>query len=243
MPETNSEEQDYGTLIEGHTYDGIEEYDNPMPRWWLYTFYLTIAWGIFYLIGISVGWIDTYEDSLAKENVKIDKLVAAAAEAAPDVTPESLQEAVASGEYLESGKAAFVAYCAACHGQNGEGGVGPNLTDSSWIHGGTLMDIYRVADEGVIEKSMPAWGAVLKHDGLLGVVTYIDSIRDTNVEGGKEAQGTVYKAAGDSNTDGGAQPSGEAENGDGVDGQPTDGAENDSDDSENLDGEDVNKPE
>ncbi|TDP62685.1 cbb3-type cytochrome c oxidase N-terminal domain-containing protein [Bradymonas sediminis] len=192
MPETKPEEE-FGVLIEGHTYDGIKEYDNPMPKWWLYTFYASIVWGVFYLVGINVGWIDTYEDTLKKENARIDAIVAQAAEASPEITPEYLREAVDSGEYLESGKAAFAAYCASCHGQNGEGLVGPNLTDSSWLHGGSLMDIYTVADQGVLEKAMPAWGAVLKHDGLLGVVSYIDSIRDTNVEGGKEAQGTVYK--------------------------------------------------
>lgn len=194
MSEKNTE-PDYGTVIAGHTYDGIEEYDNPMPKWWLYTFYLSIVWGVFYLIGINVGWIDTYQDTLAKENARIDALVAAAAEASPELTPEFLAQAVASGEHLEAGKAAFTSFCASCHGQKGEGMVGPNLTDNAWIHGGTLSDIYAVVDKGVLDKGMPAWGAILKADQMLGIVTYIDSIRDTNVPGGKEAQGTPMLSA------------------------------------------------
>src|SRR5690554_232069 len=194
MSEKNTE-PNYGTLIEGHTYDGIQEYDNPMPKWWLYLFYLTIAWGVFYLVGINVGWIDTYQDTLAKENSRIDALVAAAAEASPEITPEFLQQVVASGEHLDTGKAAFATFCASCHGQNGEGMVGPNLTDSAWIHGGTLTDIYVVADKGVLDKGMPAWGAILKAEQMLGIVTYIDSIRDTNIPGGKEAQGTPMESA------------------------------------------------
>jgi len=194
MSEKNTE-PNYGTLIEGHTYDGIQEYDNPMPKWWLYLFYLTIAWGVFYLVGINVGWIDTYQDTLAKENSRIDALVAAAAEASPEITPEFLQQVVASGEHLDTGKAAFATFCASCHGQNGEGMVGPNLTDSAWIHGGTLTDIYVVADKGVLDKGMPAWGAILKAEQMLGIVTYIDSIRDTNVAGGKEPQGIPMEPA------------------------------------------------
>ena len=186
-------ENDYGTLIEGHTYDGIEEYDNPMPRWWLWTFYLTIAWSIFYVIGISVGWIDTYEDTFQAENERVDALQAQAAEAAPEVTAEFLDEIIAEQKYLEEGKSAFATYCAACHGDTGGGLIGPNLTDSSWLHGGRPMDIYGVVDKGVLEKSMPAWGGILKSEQMLGVVVFIDSIRDTNVEGGKEPEGEEYK--------------------------------------------------
>lgn len=192
MAETQ-QENDYGTLIEGHTYDGIEEYDNPMPRWWLWTFYLTIAWSVFYVIGINVGWVNTYKATLRLENAKIDALQSAAAESAMDVDPEFLAELIAEEKYLDEGKDAFAAYCAACHRDDGGGLIGPNLTDSSWLHGGSPMDIYTVADKGVPDKGMPAWGTTLKSEQLLGVVVFIDSIRDTNVDGGKEAEGEEYQ--------------------------------------------------
>src|SRR5690554_8074002 len=65
-------------LIEGHDYDGIQEYDNPMPGWWLAIFYITIAWSVFYVIGISVGWLNTYEKDLEKETEWLEGVRAAA---------------------------------------------------------------------------------------------------------------------------------------------------------------------
>lgn len=189
MSEQNKDE---AKLIEGHVYDGIQEYDNPMPKWWLYIFYVTIAWSVYYVIAISVGWINDYDANLAKENEKIDALVAAAAEASPDVTPELLADAIESQEFLGEGEAKYATTCAACHGQAGEGGIGPNLTDNAWIHGGSPLDIYDVIDVGVPDKGMAAWGNSLSHPEHVGLVVFIDSIRNTNVEGGKEPEGTVW---------------------------------------------------
>lgn len=188
--QTNAIERD--VLIEGHDYDGIQEYDNPMPGWWLAIFYITIAWSVYYVIAISVGWINTYEKDLHEEILEIAELKYQAALNAPEVTLEYLNGLVGDPEVLATGQAAFISTCAACHGENGGGTIGPNLTDSYWVHGGGLMDIYEVADKGIVEKGMPPWGGVLSHDQLVGVVTYIDSIRDTNVAGGKEPEGTEY---------------------------------------------------
>lgn len=189
MTEQNKDE---AKLIEGHVYDGIQEYDNPMPKWWLYIFYITIAWSVYYVIAISVGWINDYDANLDKENQKIDALVAAAAEASPEVTPELLDEAIENQEFLSEGEAKYASTCAACHGQSGEGGIGPNLTDNAWIHGGSPTDIYDVIDVGVPDKGMAAWGRALSHPEHVGLVVYIDSIRNTNVEGGKEPEGAAW---------------------------------------------------
>lgn len=186
-------EQDYGALIEGHTYDGIKEYDNPMPRWWLILFYLTIAWSVYYVIAISFGWINDYGASLEAENALIDARRAEAQGLAPQVTPEYLAQAIAAKTNIDEGKAAFAAYCAACHADNGGGGIGPNLTDNAWLHGGSPMEVYDVVDKGVTDKGMPAWGNILKPEQHVGVVVFIDSLRNTNVAGGKEAQGTPYE--------------------------------------------------
>ena len=177
-------------LIEGHDYDGIQEYDNPMPGWWLAIFYITIAWSVFYVIGISVGWLNTYEKDLEKETEWLEG-VRAAAIPEEAVTPEYLAEKIASGEYLEVGTSTYATTCASCHGEKGEGGIGPNLTDNAWLHGGSLMEIYTVVDEGVLDKGMPAWGAALSRDKVLGVVHFIDAIRNTN-EPGKSPEGTEY---------------------------------------------------
>lgn len=186
-------EQNEEKLLEGHTYDGIQEYDNPMPKWWLYIFYLTIAWSVFYVIAIEVGWINKYEGRLDKENQRVEALRAAAAAANPEVTPDLLDDAIESGELLEIGQAKYASTCAACHGQAGEGGIGPNLTDDAWLHGGSPMDIHHIIDVGVPAKGMAAWGKTLSHEEHVGLVVFIDSIRNTNVDGGKPPEGTPWE--------------------------------------------------
>lgn len=186
-------EQNEDKLIEGHTYDGIQEYDNPMPKWWLYIFYVTIAWSAFYVVGISLGWINNYDATLDKQNQRIDALRAEAALASPPVTVELLDDAIESGELLEVGQAKYASTCAACHGKQGEGGIGPNLTDEAWIHGGSPMDIHHIIDVGVPAKGMAAWGKTLSHDEHVGLVVFIDSIRNTHVDGGKAPEGTAWK--------------------------------------------------
>lgn len=189
--ETSQKAED--VLIEGHTYDGIQEYDNPMPRWWVLMFWITIFWGAFYVLAISVGWINGYDQNLSKQNARIDALQASAADANPDVTPEYLESIRDDQTLIAVGQTTFTAVCAACHGDKGQGLIGPNLTDNAWLHGGSLLEIYDVVTDGVPHKGMPAWGSSLKHDQRVGVVAYIDTLRDTNVPGGKEPEGEVVE--------------------------------------------------
>jgi cytochrome c oxidase cbb3-type subunit 3 len=81
----------------------------------------------------------------------------------------------------------------ACHGPNAGGTVGPNLTDKFWIHGGSAMDIHRTVDEGVVEKGMLAWGRQIGPTKVQQVVAYVLSIRNTDVDGGKPAEGEAYE--------------------------------------------------
>lgn len=184
---------DRDVLIEGHDYDGILEYDNPMPSWWLAIFFITILWSVVYVAGISFGFINTYEDDLARQTARLEEVRAASVPAVP-VDAEYLASFVGNPDTLAAGKSAFATYCVACHGPEGQGGIGPNLTDAYWIHGGSLMDIYNVANDGVIEKGMAAWGNTLSHENLVGVVLYIDSIRGTTPANPKDPEGTLYEA-------------------------------------------------
>ncbi len=190
-------QQSEDVIIEGHTYDGIQEYDNPMPKWWVLMFWATIVWSVFYVIAISVGWINSYDGNLEKQNDRVDGLRAAAADANPAITPEYLKDVTHDDALIAVGQTTFTAVCAACHGDKGQGLIGPNLTDDAWLHGGSLMEIYDVVTDGVPHKGMPAWGNSLKHDQRVGVVAYIDSIRDTNVAGGKAPEGDIYAPAQD----------------------------------------------
>lgn len=188
--DTKAPEQD--VIIEGHDYDGILEYDNPMPRWWLAIFALTVVWSVYYVIAIEVGWINTYEKDLAAESVHIDALQEAWAASQIPVDEEYLRSKLEDPVFLAAGQAAFVGYCAACHQDSGAGLIGPNMTDDYWIHGGELMDLYNVANEGVLDKGMPAWGPLLSHEELVGTVVYIRSLRGTNPPNAKEAEGELW---------------------------------------------------
>ncbi len=174
-------------LIE-HQYDGIQEYDNPLPRWWVILFWATIVFSLLYAfnlgVGIGPGRIAQYEADVAAAK-------AAAPPPAQAATPEQLAAMVTDAAAVEAGKTVFVTNCASCHKPDGGGMIGPNLTDNAWIHGGTLPEIHTTIVQGVIAKGMPPWGTLLKPDQIDAVTAYVGSIRNTNVAGGKAAEGTV----------------------------------------------------
>ncbi len=194
IPQQAPSQAERDVIIEGHDYDGILEYDNPMPGWWLGIFYITIVWSLFYVVGIGLGYINTYQDDLHIESQKLFAVQHAAKADAPEVTLEYLTGMLGNEEVLATGQAAFTASCAACHGQAGEGMIGPNLTDDHWLHGGSLTDIYGVVYNGVLAKGMPAWGNILSHDDAVSVVIYINSLQGTNPPGAKAPEGTPYVA-------------------------------------------------
>ena len=170
-----------------HEYDGIKEYDNPMPRWWLLTFAGTVIFSVIYLfnvgpVGNGKGRIADYED---------DMKAFAAAHPAPTGGPsvEQLLALASNKEEVEEGKEAYVKNCVACHRADGGGLIGPNLTDDYWIHGAALDSIYTVVSSGVLEKGMPPWGKVLSPKDLERVVAYVSTLRGTNPVDPKAPQG------------------------------------------------------
>ncbi|WP_337171711.1 cbb3-type cytochrome c oxidase N-terminal domain-containing protein [Gemmatimonas aurantiaca] len=176
-------------LIE-HSYDGIQEYDNPMPRWWLTTFALTIIFSVLYVlnigpIGAGKGWIADYE---------ADMKAFAAAHPAPsgnDVSEGALLALVGDQKALAAGKSTFDAYCASCHRQDGGGLIGPSLVDNYWLHGGKITDIYKTVVDGVLAKGMPPWGKSLKPEQLTAVVAYVVSMHGSNPPNPKAPQGEL----------------------------------------------------
>ncbi len=160
-------------LIEGHDYDGIEEYDNPMPGWWLWIFYATIVWSIFYVVALGVGWIAGYDEQLQRETAAIEELrVAAAAQIVP-VDEEAILAAMEDPEALEAGAEAYRTFCVACHGVEYDGGIGPSLVDGHWIHGDAPGDIYRVISDG--GAGMPPH-AHLGEERIAALVAFILSL-------------------------------------------------------------------
>jgi cytochrome c oxidase cbb3-type subunit 3 len=176
-------------LIE-HSYDGIQEYDNPMPRWWLLTFAGTIIFSVIYLFNVGpVG------NGKGREQDYADDMKAfAAAHPAPtggNASEAQLLAMVGDREALHEGEETYQAYCASCHRMDGGGLIGPNLTDAAWLHGGTITDVYTTVANGVLEKGMPAWSKLLKPRQLEEVVAYVASLRGTNPVNPKAPQGVT----------------------------------------------------
>lgn len=166
-----------------HQYDGIQEFDNPMPRWWVWmywgTFWFSLAYLFHYWVGNGTSVQTAYDDEVAAVNAERAK------EAAKQtVSEETLAQMMADGATVSAGAAVFAGKCVACHLEKGQGSIGPNLTDSHWINGkGTLMGIYQVVSEGSLVKGMPAWNRQLRPEELRAVVAFVGSIRGTNIPG------------------------------------------------------------
>lgn len=177
---------DHDQRLLEHSYDGIQEYDNPLPRWWVYMFYGTIIFAIFYAlnlgVGVGPGRIAQYEADMAAFR-------AAHPEPQGGITPEQLAALASDPQALAAGKAVFATNCASCHRADGGGMIGPNLTDDAWIHGGTMPEIHHTIVEGVLAKGMPPWGKLLKPDQVDAVTAYVASLKGTNPPNAKPPEG------------------------------------------------------
>jgi cytochrome c oxidase cbb3-type subunit 3 len=145
--------------------DGIEEYDNPLPDWWLGLFWLCIIWAIGYTVHYHFIAHRSQEQHLEAE------MAAAAeawpAEAAGDVTFALTPEAIQAGEEV------FNTYCYVCHGAALEGGIGPSFLDDEWLHGHTPREVIHTITEGVPEKGMAPWGPILGAQQINHVAAFI----------------------------------------------------------------------
>ncbi|TXD36473.1 c-type cytochrome [Lujinxingia vulgaris] len=173
-PQSSAPEQD---VLLDHDYDGIQEYDNPMPGWWLAIFYVTIVWSVFYVVALGLDFIDDYDAQLTQASRQLETTRNAFAAATPPVDEAMLSALLEDPEAIARGSEVYSGTCAPCHGANHEGGVGPVLTDEEWIHGGTLPEIYATIRDGVPENGMPPWGPVLRQEDVAALTAYIASLQ------------------------------------------------------------------
>lgn len=195
--ETPTTDRDSDTIIQGHQYDGIQEYDNPMPGWWSALFIITVVFSFFYLIAISAGWINDYEDDLDDSLAELQAIRTNFEQSNPTVSIDStyLASIVNDPARIAAGKEVFSGQCAVCHAADGGGVIGPNLTDEYWLHGGSNMDIWEVIRVGVPEKGMAPWESVFTVEERASLVAYIRSLVGTTPANAKEPQGERYTNA------------------------------------------------
>ena len=192
--------------LRDHAFDGIREYDNKLPNWWLMILFGSIVFAIGY-------WLVFHSFKIADlPRAKYQKEMAQAAQAQLEkmskqgVTDESLQLMSTIPEQVAAGHEIFKTYCIVCHADKGQGLVGPNLTDAYWLHGGRPTQILHTVTNGVPSKGMAAWGRQLGPTRVQKVVAFVLSIRDTNVPG-KAPQGEKYVPAAADSTAGAASDS------------------------------------
>ena len=181
----------------GHEWDGIQEFNNPLPRWWVWVFYLTIIWGVWYTIaypawplikGATAGYLGY--STRAEVAAEIDRFTAMNGEletqlASADLT--ALEPGSDLHNYaIQSGRATFATFCSQCHGSGAAGNVGyPNLLDNDWLWGGTMEDIQLTLRHGIRSEDdddtryseMPAFGDdYLSDEEIAQVVAYAMSL-------------------------------------------------------------------
>jgi cytochrome c oxidase cbb3-type subunit 3 len=174
-----------------HAYDGIREYDNPLPGWWRAIFWGSIVFAAGYFIWFHVaGFGQTpdqkYQAALAEYTEKRD--MRAAADVA-SVSEDMIKRGAADGNVTAHGAEIFASKCASCHTADGRGLIGPNLTDLYQLHGTTRLDIFTTVRGGVAGTAMPAWGEQMAASDVLAVASYVVTLRGKNVAGGKAPQG------------------------------------------------------
>lgn len=185
--------QEEHEIILDHNYDGIKELDNDLPPWWKYMFYATILFAVIYLIRFEVlhdyTQDEEYEIAVAEAQLEIEAWKKTAKNLVDVNTVTLLTDAVD----LNAGKAIFDESCVACHKADGGGGIGPNLTDTHWILGGGIKNVFSTISEGGRDgKGMISWKSELKPVQMAQVASYVLSLQGTTPKEPKEAEGEIW---------------------------------------------------
>lgn len=176
--------------LSDHQYDGIQEYDNPTPGWWNWLFVATIALSPVYLLvfhspyqanTLAAQYDRAYAQNLRLQFGEIGTL---------EPTQETILQYMDDPKWIAVGEITFQTHCITCHGKQGEGISGPNLTDDSYLHVKKIEDIASVVQNGAKAGAMPAWGNRLHPNEVVLVASYVASLRGTNAAG-KGAEGSA----------------------------------------------------
>ena len=166
-----------------HDFDGIREYDNRLPNWWLFILYASIVFALGYWLFYHT--VHAGRLPVARYEYEMGRAAEAqlAKASAGGLTEQSLLLMAQVPARVAEGQALFTQYCVVCHGAQGQGVVGPNLTDGAWIHGGRPLEIHKTVTDGVPAKGMAAWGRQLGPKRVEAVVSYVLTLRGTNAPG------------------------------------------------------------
>ena len=175
-------------MLLDHDYDGIKELDNALPPWWKYGFYITIAVAVFEVWHSGMNPTQEYAAEMTAAKIQTDAYLAAAKD---NVDENSVTDLDSKG--AAAGKEIFTKTCVACHLAEGQGSVGPNLTDDYWIHGGSIKEIFKTIKYGFPDKGMQSWQSTYSPVEMQQLASYIRTLKGTNPPNPKAPQGDLYK--------------------------------------------------
>jgi len=179
----------------GHNYDGIRELDNITPPWFTVSFIASIVFAIIYLYRFNIsGSIPHQEDELAVEMRQAQALQDSLVKLEGNKIDENSVVMLTATD-IADGHKIYAANCAPCHGDKGQGAVGPNLTDDYWLHGGSIKDVFKTIKYGYVDKGMKAWKDDFSPKQIAQLSSFIKSLKGTNPVGAKERQGELYVEA------------------------------------------------
>lgn len=180
-------------ILLDHNYDGIQELDNSLPPWWKYGFYLTILVSFIYIYRYHVGHtgLSQQEEFVAEMEKGEEEKAAYLAQSANNVD-ETNVKLLSDAASIVAGKDVYVKNCVACHLADGGGSVGPNLTDDYWLHGGSLVDVFKSIKYGWQDKGMKSWKDDLSPMQIQQVASFIKSLKGTHPAVPKSPQGDIY---------------------------------------------------
>lgn len=178
-----------------HELDGIKEYDNPMPGWlmaiWWGSLVFAAAYLVFYALSFGEG---SMEAEYRADTEQALSAIQAHYDANPLVPPTAADLLAGAGNaaVLELGASRYAKSCASCHGAEGQGLIGPNLTDDRWIHGGSVEQVFQSIAKGWPAKGMPPWGRAVSPEELSALVSYVRSLQGTSPPNPRPAEGDPF---------------------------------------------------
>ena len=167
-----------------HSYDGIQEFDNPLPGWWKTIFFLSVLFSIFYYLYFNMGveGRSIHDDYNRQVSRMMDRRFAKIGELKP--TNEVIVTYMKDPQWVKVGEAVYKANCIGCHGSEGQGITGPNLTDGFYKNVRSPEDLVKVISDGANNGAMPAWKNRLGHiNKIVLAASYVASLRGKNVSG------------------------------------------------------------
>lgn len=175
----NKQNQPQDPLLLDHEYDGIQELDNKLPRWWVWLFNLSIAFAVVYMVYYHVLGKGKLMAAQYLEEMAVGAQLKAQAMAGFEKTMASLEPSK-DPLVLAQGHETFVKLCAPCHRADAGGLVGPNLCDDYWLHGSNFVDNLQTIWNGVPAKGMVTWKGTLNPNTIYAVGSYIYTLRGTH---------------------------------------------------------------